>query len=91
MLIHTDGEIVRLAITSGNVNDHTPVRSMLADIAAKLISDKGYISQALNDDLLKHGTTLITKTRKNMKQKILGIQDKRMLMKRCFIETIFHL
>jgi len=89
MLVNTNGEIVRLAITPGNVDDRTPVRSMMTGIATKLIGDKGYISQALSRDLLQHGTTLITKARKNMEQKILGIQDKMMLLKRCFIETVF--
>lgn len=89
MLINTNGDIVRLAITPGNVDDRSPVRSMLEGIAAKLIADKGYISQVLTDDLSQHGTTLITKVRRNMKQKILGVQDKMMLMKRFFIETVF--
>lgn len=48
-----------------------------------------HLSQSLFDDLLEPGTTLITKVRKNMKNRLMEITDKLMLMKRCFIESIF--
>ena len=89
MLINTQGEIVRLTITPGNTDDRTPVRDMLKDIKARLIADKGYLSKALFDDLFESGTTLITKVRKNMKNRLMSITDKLMLMKRSFIESIF--
>ena len=89
MLFNTSGEIVRLVITPGNVDDRSPVRGMLKGIKTRLVGDKGYISQALFDDLFKSGTTLITKVRKNMKNRLMSIQDKLMLMKRFFVETIF--
>jgi hypothetical protein len=56
---------------------------------ATLIADKGYISQSLFEDLFHQGITLITKIKKNMKNKLLSIPQKLMLMKRFFIETIF--
>ena len=89
MLINTQGEIVRLTITPGNCDDRSPVRDMLKGIKTKLIGDKGYLSQDLFNDLFKHGTTLITKVRKNMSNRLMEITDKLMLMKRCFIESIF--
>lgn len=89
MLINTQGEIVRLVITPGKCDDRSPVRDMLKNIKAKLIGDKGYISQSLFEDLFQSGTTLITKVRKNMKNRLMDITDKLMLMKRCFIESIF--
>jgi hypothetical protein len=89
MLINTQGEIVRLTITPGNCDDRSPVRDMLKGIKTKLIGDKGYLSQDLFNDLFKHGTTLITKVRKNMSNRLMDMTDKLMLMKRCFIESIF--
>lgn len=89
MLFNTEGEIVRLVITPGNGDDRSPVRGMLKDIKTRLISDKGYLSQSLFEDLFKSGTTLITKVRKNMKNRLMSTQDKLMLMKRFFVETIF--
>ena len=89
MLINTQGEIVRLTITPGNCDDRSPVRDMLKGIKTKLIGDKGYLSQSLFDDLFQSGTTLITKVRKNMTNRLMEMTDKLMLMKRCFIESIF--
>ena len=89
MLINTEGEIVRLTITPGNCDDRSPVRDMLKGLKTNLIGDKGYLSQSLFEDLLESGTTLITKVRKNMNNRLMEITDKLMLMKRCFIESIF--
>lgn len=88
-LFNTAGEIVRLTITPGNVDDRAPVRDMMKSMKTTLIGDKGYISQKLFDDLFKQGVTLITKVKKNMKNKLMSIPQKLMLMKRSFIETIF--
>jgi len=89
MLFNTKGEIIRLAITSGNVNDRKPVPSMLKGITAKLIGDKGYLSKKLFEELFSQGVKLITKIKKNMKNCLMGLADKLMLMRRSFVETIF--
>ena len=52
MLFNTHGEVVRLAITPGNVDDRTPVTDMLKDISCKLIGDKGYLSSVWIKTLL---------------------------------------
>ncbi|AIL12670.1 hypothetical protein IM40_02655 [Candidatus Paracaedimonas acanthamoebae] len=89
LILNTHGEIVRLAITPGNVNDKTPVAEMVRGITAKLIGDKGYLSQKLFSQLFEKGITLITKIKRNMKNILMETVDKLMLMKRSFIETIF--
>ncbi len=89
MIFNTYGEIVRLAITPGNVNDRAPVKDMVSGITAKLIGDKGYLSQKLFQELFQNGVTLITRIRKNMKNCLMNMADKLMLLKRSFIETIF--
>jgi hypothetical protein len=76
-------------LTPGNVNDRTPVRDMVKGLAGKLIGDKGYISKKLFEDLFKGGVQLITKIKKNMKNCLMDMTDKLMLMRRFFIETIF--
>ena len=88
-IFNTHGEIVRMQITSGNVNDRSPVMDLMKDISAKLIGDKGYISKKLSAELFKQKATLITKIKKNMKNCLMDVTDKMMLMKRSFIETIF--
>lgn len=71
------------------MNDRAPVLSMLKGITARLIGDKGYLSQDLFTQLFNQGVTLITKVKKNMANRLIALQDKIMLRKRSFIETIF--
>jgi len=89
MIFNTRGEIVRLTITPGNINDRAPVRDMAKGLLGKLIGDKGYISKKLFADLFNGGVQLITKIKKNMKNCLMDMTDKLMLMRRFFIETIF--
>jgi len=89
MIFNTLGDIVRLTITPGNVNDRAPVRDMAKGILGKLIGDKGYISKKLFEDLFSGGVHLITRIKKNMKNCLMDVTDKLMLMRRFFIETIF--
>ena len=88
-IFNTFGEIVRMSITGGNVNDRSPVMDMVRGITAKLIGDKGYISKKLSAELFEQKVTLITKIKKNMKNILMETTDKMMLMRRSFIETIF--
>jgi hypothetical protein len=85
MIFNTRGEIVRLVITPGNSDDRAPVRDMVKGLIGKLIGDKGYLSQKL----FEGGIKLITRIKKNMKNCLMEMEDKLMLMKRSFIETIF--
>jgi transposase len=89
LIINTKGEIVRLVITPGNVDDRKPVPDMMKDIVAKLIGDKGYLSKKLFQQLFEQGSIMITKIKKNMKNCLMVMADKLMLMRRFFIETIF--
>ena len=89
MIFNTRGEIVRLMITPGNTDDRSPVRDMVRGLMGKLIGDKGYLSCKLFEDLFADGIQLITKIKKNMKNCLMKMEDKLMLMKRSFIETIF--
>jgi len=88
-VFNTHGEIVRMQITSGNVNDRSPVLSIMKGISAKLIGDKGYLSKKLSAELFAQKVTLITKIKKNMKNYLMDLTDKIMLMRRSFVETIF--
>ena len=54
----------------------------------RLFADKGYISQQLFELLFRQGLELITKLRKNMKNRLLPLVDKLLLRKRAIIETI---
>ena len=89
MIFNTNGQIVRLTITPGNINDRTPVPDMVKGIVAKLIGDKGYLSKKLFEKLFDQGVTLITKIKRNMKNSLMEMADKLMSIRRSFVETIF--
>ena len=60
-------EFTHLKIQSRNIDDRSPVMSLVKDISAKLIGDKGYISKKLSAELFEQNVTLITKIKKKMK------------------------
>lgn len=74
--------------TPGNVDDREPVPKMVKGMFGKLFGDKGYLSKQLFDLLYGQGIQLITKLRKNMKNKLMPLFDKLILRKRAIIETI---
>ena len=61
---------------------------MTQDLWGKLFSDKGYISQDLFDRLYQRGVKLITHIRKDMKNKLISLEEKLLLRKRSLIETV---
>jgi hypothetical protein len=56
--------------------------------SGKLFGDQGYISQTLFEELLGQNLRLVTKLRRNMKNKLMPLIDKILLQKRAVIETI---
>lgn len=63
------------------------MKSLTENIFGKLFGDKGYISQALFDLLFEDGIQLVTKVRKNMKQRNLTETEQILLRKRAVIES----
>lgn len=88
LIINHKGEIMAFKMTAGNIDDRLPVTSMTKNLCGKLIGDKGYISSKLTDTLLQDGLQLITRIRKNMKQKLISLFDKALLKKRGIIESV---
>ena len=88
LVINECGELLAFTLTPGNVDDRTPVESLTANLWGKLFGDKGYISKKMFDKLYARGLKLITNVRKNMANKLMGLQEKILLRKRSLIETI---
>ena len=88
LIVNEKGELLSFQITSGNVSDLSPVKTLSKDIWGKLFGDRGYISSKLFEELLIQNLQLITKLRNNMKNKLMDIYDKFLLRKRAIIETI---
>ena len=88
LVVNHHGEIVAAKVTTGNVHDTQPIRELAEGLTDKLYGDKGYLSKALEGDLLDKGVSLITTVRKNMKAKAISLWDRAMLSRRYIIETI---
>jgi Transposase DDE domain len=88
LVINDVGELLGVMITAGNVDDRKPVPTMTKKVVGKLFGDRGYISQKLFEELYERGLQLITKLKKNMKNKLMPMIDKLLLRKRALIETV---
>jgi hypothetical protein len=93
VVINHRGEILAAYITPGNVSDCSEgvILKLTKKIFGKLFGDKGYIvNKDLFEKLLFNGVHLITKLRKNMKNKLMPLEDKLLLKKRGLIESVGH-
>ena len=88
LIVNEQGELLAFRFTPGNTDDREPVPDMMKDLFGKLFGDKGYISQELFDLLFADGIQLVTRLRRNMKNKLMPIFDKLMVRKRAIIETV---
>jgi hypothetical protein len=88
LVINHLGELLGMRLTPGNTDDRQPVPAMVKKVWGKLFGDKGYLSQDLSERLLMQDLQLITKVRKNMKQRLLSIFDKLLLRKRAVMESV---
>jgi len=89
LVINDRGELLACQITSGNVDDRKPVPALCKRLFGKLIADRGYISQSLFEQLLDtFNLQLITRLRKNMKNRLMSLIDKLLLRKRAIIESV---
>jgi hypothetical protein len=88
LIVNDEGELLAFRLTPGNVDDRQPVARLAAGLRGQLFGDRGYISQALHDILLHQGLELLTKIRRNMKNRVMRLWDKLLLRKRALIETV---
>jgi hypothetical protein len=90
LVVNDSGEILSFFITPGDVDDRDleVIEKISAKLFGKLFADRGYISQKLFEKLYSKGVQLITKLKKNMKNKLMLMQDKILLRKRALIETV---
>lgn len=88
LIVNDQGELLAFHLTPGNVDDRKPVTKLAKDLFGKLFGDRGYISQPLQEVLSQQNLQLITKLRKNMKNRLLSVFDHILLRKRALIETI---
>lgn len=89
LVINHLGEILSFWITPGNIDDRN--KSTISRLTKKLwgwlFGDRGYLSQSLFEKLFTRGIKLVTKLKKNMKNKLISIHEKLFLKKRNIIES----
>lgn len=90
LAINHRGELLNVSLTTGNVDDRKPVRELLRGQHGQFFGDKGYISAALARDLRNSGVVLVTKFKKNMKNKLMTTLDKQLLRKRAIVESVIE-
>lgn len=89
LLINQRGGIIKASFSSGNKDDRAQLKLMIKALFGKVFGDRGYISQELFRELLEQGIFIITKVKKNMKNKFMSLIDKILLLKRALIESVF--
>jgi Transposase DDE domain len=88
LVVNDEGELLACCLTPGHIDDRRPVLQLMTRLFGQLFGDRGYISQALHDALLAQGLELLTKIRKNMKNRLMRLWDKLLLRKRALIEML---
>jgi hypothetical protein len=88
LIVNDEGELLAFQLTPGHVDDRRPVPRLAKGLLGQLFGDRGYISQVLHDVLWGQGLELLTKVRRNMKNRLMRLEDKLLLRKRALIETI---
>jgi hypothetical protein len=91
LIINDRGELLAVKFTTGNVDDRQPVPALTKGLTGQLFGDKGYISQPLFNQLWQQGLQLVTRIKKNMKNKLMPLWDKILLRKRGIIESVHNI
>jgi hypothetical protein len=89
LVVNERGQLLAIQLTAGHIDDRKPVPTLTKHLFGKLFGDRGYLSHALFEQLRKiQQVQLITKLRKNMKNRLMALTDKLLLRKRALIESI---
>lgn len=89
IIVSDRGELLAWQVTPGNIDDRRPVEKLTKRLFGKLFGDLGYLSEPLKILLREQNLQLVTKLKKNMKNKFLNLSDKLLLRKRAIIESVF--
>ena len=90
LVINNKGEIMAIKITKANYGDLASANSLTKGLQGKLFGDKAYISKDLFSKLYTRNLRLFTGIRKDMKNHLLELEDKKLLRKRSLIESVFN-
>ncbi|MBK6609486.1 MAG: transposase [Sphingobacteriales bacterium] len=89
LIVNHKGQIVDFALTTGQVADNSKdlLNKLLEKISGTLFGDKGYLTTLWNN-FFEKGLKIITKVKKNMKNRLMSLEERLLLKKRPMIEAI---
>jgi len=90
VVINHKGELVSFCMTRGNMDDRKPLEQLFNNLKGLAAGDKGYLSKKKEETLLKQGIKLITRVRRNMKEKAMSTFEKYFLGQRGIVETVIE-
>jgi Transposase DDE domain len=85
---HEQGEVLGLSWSPGNTDDRRPVARLVRPLRGKRFGDRGYSRQNLCEQGWSEGLPLITKRKRNMKNKLMPLWDKLLLRQRALMEGV---
>ena len=88
LVVNDLGELLACRLTPGHVDDRSPVPVLVQRVFGKLFGDRGYLSQGLFAELFERGIHLVTKLKRNMKNRLMPLGDKVLLRQRAIVESI---
>jgi len=89
IVVNDQGQLIAFKMTQGNKHDATEAVSLFKNLSGLAFGDKGYIGKKIFEELLSKGMKLITRKRKNMKERVsLSEYEKQLLNQRGIIETV---
>jgi len=93
IVINHNGEIINFCITQGNIHDGNTevIEKLTKKVKGKLFGDKGYLGKKLFEKLWSSGIKIVTKIKKNMKNKLMEMEDKILLRKRGLVESVINI
>lgn len=89
IVTNDQGELMAFKITKGNKSDSQEAVPLLKSLKGLAFGDKGYLGKKIFEELISGGLKLITRKRKNMKDKLdISAYEKQLLNQRGIIETV---
>ena len=89
LIFNDQGELLDFILTPGNIHDLKSLPRLAKRLFGKLFGDKGYLSAEVFKLLFESfDVQLITRLKRNMKNKLMPLHDKLLLRKRAIVETI---
>ncbi|MBK6611859.1 MAG: transposase [Sphingobacteriales bacterium] len=83
LIVNHKGQIVDFALTTGQVADNSKdlLNKLLEKISGTLFGDKGYLTTLWNN-FFEKGLKIITKVKKNMKNRLMSLEERLLLKKK---------